>query len=154
MEGESAQWQLQVWRDVALSPIQGTYLEAFCPRGLHGCVHSSLLHRDVGWCWLGTPRSNLLGWDDGGILWKSHALEHIFIGEREVALHLLLKLCYTPCQRCCLPPVGRSTFSTQNWWAQVYATIFSCWISQISWQAKDRIQQWQEILLAKTQWCR
>ena len=107
MEGESAWQQLQVWRDVALSPNQGTFLHC----GLHSCVHGSLLHRDVSWCWLGTPGSDLL----------------------------------------------RSTFSTQNWRAQVYATIFSCWISQISWQAKiesssGRKSSWQRHSSAGGAW--
>ena len=41
-----------------------------------------------------------------------------------------------PTKRCGLLPVGRSTFSAQHWRAQAYATIFSCWISWISQQAK------------------
>ena len=52
----------------------------------------------AGWCWLGAMGSNLFGWDDGGFLWESYALEHILIGEGEVALHLFPKLYYTPCQ--------------------------------------------------------
>ena len=55
---------------------------------------------------------------------------------RGSTLSLPKALSHSPPKGMVDPPVGRLTFSLQNWRARVYATFCLCWISQISWQAK------------------
>ena len=96
---KSLQWQLQVWRGVALSPSQGTCLGASSLQGAPWSSHGSFPSGGASWWWLGALGTDLLRWDDGGFLWKSYALEHNLVGEGEVALCLFLKLYHAPCQK-------------------------------------------------------
>ena len=80
----------------------------------------------------------------GVLLQKGYAIEYILIREGDVTLHLLPDVNYTPAKRHGLPPVCRSTFSTQKWRTWVYMPLsshagFPGYLSRQRWtQAKGR----------------